>query len=66
MKKQSLGRKAAKRGPVPPKGGRVRIMINLPVEYLPVVKAMAGKSLSGKIVGLISRLTPPSKKATTK
>lgn len=46
-------KKWKKRGPVPPKGGRVRITVNLPRTLLPFVKALVGRSLSKKIVGLI-------------
>lgn len=52
-RKQTLGRKKLKRGPVPPPGGRVRITVNLPRALLPVVIGLPGRSLSDKISGLI-------------
>jgi len=44
-----------KRGPKPPKGGRVRITVNLPRSLLAYVKQQEGSSLSNKINGLILR-----------
>lgn len=66
MAKQTLGRKTKKRGPVPPLCGRTRITVNLPTDLVPVVDAMTGKSQSDKIIGLISRLSQPPKKASKK
>lgn len=53
MKKRSD--KWKKRGPVPPKGGRTRITVNLPRTMLPFLMSLDGKSLSKKIVGLVER-----------
>lgn len=66
MAKQTLGRKAKRRGPVPPLCGRTRITVNLPNDLVPVVEAMTGKSQSDKIVGLINRLSQPPQKAKKK
>lgn len=46
-------KKRKKRGPIGPVGGRVRITVNLPRALLPRLRAMEGRSLSTKIVGLI-------------
>lgn len=52
-----MKKRPKKRGPVPPRGGRIRIMVNLPRALLPCVKRLTGSSLSSKIVGLIESQT---------
>ena len=50
-----MKKRTRKRGPVPPKGGRMRITVNLPRALVPFVRSLDGSSLSKKIVGLVER-----------